>query len=42
MTDPPTAAECNTDAAATAGMGTAARMARVIEAAKKNHPRSQH
>ena len=25
-TDPPTAAECNTEAEATAGMGTAARM----------------
>ena len=33
-TDPPTAAECNTDAAATAGMGTAARMTRVRAAAK--------
>ena len=27
-TDPPTAAECDTDAVATAGMGTAARMTR--------------
>jgi len=40
MTDPPTAAECNTEAAATAGMGTAARMTRVRAAAKieSEHP----
>jgi len=31
---PPTAAECNTDAAVTAGMGKAARMTRVRAAAK--------
>ena len=28
-TDPPTAAECNTEAEATAGMGTAARMTQI-------------
>ena len=33
-TDPLTAAECNTEAEATAGMGTAARMTRVRAAAK--------
>jgi len=34
MTDPPTAAEYNTEADATAGIGTAARMTRVWLAAK--------
>ena len=34
MTDPPTAAECNTKSATTAGMGTTARMTRVSAAAK--------
>ena len=34
MTGPPTAAECTTEAEATAGMGTAARMTRVRAAAK--------
>jgi len=34
MTDPPKAAECNTEAEATAGMGTVARMTRVRAAAK--------
>ena len=34
MTDPTTAAERNTEAEATAGMGTAARMTRVRAAAK--------
>jgi len=34
MTDPPTAAECNTEAEAIAGMVTAARMTRVRAAAK--------
>ena len=33
-TDPPTAAECNTETEATAGMRTAARMTRVRAAAK--------
>ena len=33
-TDPPTAAECNTEAEATAGMDTAARMTRVRAAGK--------
>ena len=35
MTDPPTAAECDTDAAATAGMGTAAKSIK-IERRQKN------
>ena len=34
MTEPPTAAECTTEAEATTGMGTAARMTRVRTAAK--------
>ena len=33
-TDPPTGAECNTEAEATAGMGTATRMTRARAAAK--------